>query len=121
MREMGEDKATVVALLKKTSAWMPRTLRGLVLISMLVLELVEWLVEEVVKDGYRSGVCVLGICHALGLLLLHGDGPNTKEYTTPRKKMNRKWTVDGPMMVDIATCSSAVGWWLRDVTSLAAC
>jgi hypothetical protein len=107
---MGEDEAAVVPLLKKTSAWMPRTLRGLVLISKLVLELVKGLVEDVIKDGYRSGVCVLGICHVLGRLLLHGDGTNKKEDTPPRKKRSRKLTVDGPMMVDIENCSSAVGW-----------
>lgn len=64
-REVGEDEGAVVALLKKTSAWMPRTLRGLVLISMLLLELEKGLKDDVVKDRCRSGVCVVGICHAL--------------------------------------------------------
>jgi len=52
--------------------------------------------------------------------LLHGDGPSIKEDTPPRKKRSRRWTVDGQMVLDIATCTNVAGWWIGDVNSLAA-
>lgn len=89
----GDDEAAVVALLRKTSAWMPPTLCGPVLLSssVLVLVLVERLVDDDdVKEGCRRGVCVLGIGLALRLFLLHGGGASTKDDAPVREKRSRR-------------------------------
>ena len=91
----GDEEAAVVALLRKTSAWMPPTLCGPVLlssVSVLVLVLVEGLVDDDddVKEGCRRGVCVLGLGLARGLFLLHGGGASTKDDAPVRKKRSRR-------------------------------